>query len=97
MWGAWLLQLWHKTKTKKSIIEAGSLCEEKKFSVKAVLVGLLCWGHSQAGQVSSAAGAAHVSCQQWFSVIVESLGRFSIFDLVFNFLSSCLIKNAKAI
>lgn len=49
------------------------------FSVKAVLVGLLCWGYSQAGQVYFAAGAAHVSCQQWFNVIVESLERFSIF------------------
>ena len=34
------------------------------FSVKAVLVGLLCWGHSQARQVYFAAGAARVSCQQ---------------------------------
>lgn len=78
---AWLLQLAQNKRQKKmSIIEAGSLCRRRrKFSVKAVLVGLLCWGHSQAGQVSSAAGAAHVSCQQWFSVIVESLGRFSIF------------------
>ena len=49
------------------------------FSVKAVLVGLLCWGHSQAGQVYFAAGAGRVSCQQWVSVIMESLERFSVF------------------
>lgn len=59
------------------------------FSVKAVLVGLLCWGHSQAGQAYFAAGAAPVSCQQGLMSQWGLLKGLASFDLVLNFLSSC--------